>query len=209
MLDHRRQKLLAVALSLVGVLALWFSHRTRDPQDDQPSAGPRRPDYTIEQVRALMMDEQGRPSRRLSAIQVRHFPDDDSSELDQPQLWLYDDGREQWHIRSEHGWMSEDSDRVILSGQVRARGGASADTGPLELETHEIEVFPDAQYAITDRFIEITRGSERITAIEGMKLWYAEPVRAELFGTVRARVSVAQTAADAAPDPSPKQVPNE
>ena len=58
------------------------------------------------------MDIAGRPARSLSARELRHYPNDDSSEVDLPVLVIYTADGPPWTIRSETGWVSGDGERL-------------------------------------------------------------------------------------------------
>jgi lipopolysaccharide export system protein LptC len=187
-LTHRRQRLLVVILSLLGVMAWWFAQRAQQADRlPQPSQG-RRPDYVVDRLSAVVMNIHGQPERQLSADQLRHYPDDDSSELEQPQLLLYEQQSPPWHIRAEHGWVSSRGKNFILSGEVQARRAGGARSAAIRFQTSELRIRPEDGYAETDRFVEIEQDNNRVSATEGLHFWYSEPLRARLFGRVRARV---------------------
>ncbi|WPL15415.1 lipopolysaccharide exporter periplasmic protein [Thiorhodovibrio winogradskyi] len=199
MFAYRRQSLLAATLLLLGTLALWFSQPTQDTVQPQSTLENRRPDYIVEGVRALELDSQGQPLRQLHAEQLRHYPDDDSSELDQPRLVLYDQALPPWRIRSERGWIAAGSEQIVLTGDVRANRAQAPAHDPLAFSTSQIKIFPDDRYVETDRFVELDRGLEHMTAIDGMRLWYSEPMRGEFLGRVRSRLSTSETPAPPRP----------
>ncbi|EIC22216.1 LPS export ABC transporter periplasmic protein LptC [Thiorhodovibrio frisius] len=195
MFAQPRQLLLAAVFVLLGLLGLWFAQPSQQPASPAGLQDGRRPDYVVDGVRALELDIHGQPARRLRAEQLRHYPDDDSNELDQPRLRLYDDQAPPWHIRSERGWISAGNERIVLSGEVRARRAAASDQEAIAFATSWIEVFPDDERAETDRFIELDRGADRMTAIDGMRFWYSEPMRGEFVGRVRSRLVTSETPA--------------
>ena len=200
MFAQRRQLLLAVVFVLLGLLGLWFARPSQKSASPPGLQDGRRPDYVVDGLRALELDIHGRPARRLRAEQLRHYPDDDSSELDQPRLRLYGDQAPPWNIRSDSGWISAGTERIVLSGEVRAQRAAAPEQEAIAFATSWIEVFPDDERAETDRFIELDRGADRMTAIDGMRFWYSEPMRGEFFGRVRSRSITNETPAPLSAD---------
>lgn len=188
MLAQRRQRLLLSLLVLLGLSAWWLTRQQTAPQRPPPASDAQQPDYVVEGIRALAMDIHGQPWRRLAAEQLRHYPQDNRSELDQPQLWLHSTDAPPWRLSAERGAILGEAEQIMLSGAVRARRAATTDSAALEMRTTQLELLPDQQFGQTDRFIELTRGAERITAVEGMQFWYSDPARAKLFGRVRARL---------------------
>lgn len=190
---HARQLVLVAVLVALGLAGAWLSQSQRPPGSPPGSADDRRPDYVVEDVRALELDSQGQPARRLRAEQLRHYPDDDSSELEQPRLRLHDEAAPPWRIRSARGWFAAGGERILLTGEVHAERAAAPGQEAVAFATSAIEIVTNEEYAETDRFVELDRGNERMTAIDGMRFWYSEPMRGEFFGRVRARMIASET----------------
>lgn len=53
-------------------------------------------------------------------------------------------------------------------------------------------------YAETDRFVELERGEDWLTAVDGVQLWFERPMRSRYFGRVRQRMATTPAAPDAA-----------
>lgn len=203
MAADRHPFLLAFVLAALGLFALasgWLAQRWQGSTQPPRAVDIHRPDYVIDGLRALELDIHGQPKRRLTAMQLRHYPHDDSNALDQPRLLLYDDQAPPWHIRADQGWSASGNARILLTGEVRARRAAGANDPAMAFATSAIEIFPDQEYAQTDRFIEIERGPDRMTAIQGMRFWYIAPMRGEFFGRVRSRVAT-KNAPERGPQP--------
>ncbi|QQO56326.1 MAG: LPS export ABC transporter periplasmic protein LptC [Thiohalocapsa sp. PB-PSB1] len=183
---NSRELIIGVLLGLVGLLAWWYSTQlVLEPE--AISAGKRKPDYVVEDLVGVTMDEQGRPDRTLQTPQLRHFPDDDSIELDEPHLQIFNDTAPPWHIRSERGWVSADGEELLMQGRVRAERKSTADLEPMTLMTSEMLLLPDMDYAETDRYTELDRGEDWAGANDGMQIWFAEPMRMRMFGRTRIR----------------------
>lgn len=193
-----RELLIILLLAAIGLAAWWF--RGAQQVEVAPvSPGQGRPDYVVEQVAALMMSEEGRPQRRLRSPELRHYPGDRGSELDTPVLRLLEPGAPDWIIRAEHAWFSADGAEILLEGRVYAEREAAPASPPVRIHTSELLVLEDAGYAETDRAVELARGDDWITAVDGMRLWYESPMRSRYFGRVRQRMvfAAASPASDA------------
>jgi len=186
MMLARREVAMALLLALSGALAWWLQREARPPPP-APEPTERRPDYIVEGLSALTMDTAGRPDRRLTANELRHYPDDGSSELDDPRLLVYDDDAPPWQARADTGWINADGDEVLLQQRVRLERDATDTAAPLVLRTSEMLVLPETDYAETARFVEIDSGDDWVTAQHGMRAWLGEAVRVKLSGRVRAR----------------------
>jgi lipopolysaccharide export system protein LptC len=183
-----RELIVAALLALLGAAAWWYSASIA-PEPDRVPETVRRPDYVIEDLVGVTMAPNGRPARRLETPQLRHYPVDDSRELDTPRILIFDDDAPPWVIRSERGWVSADGDEALLEGAVRAERDAAPNLEPMVLTTSELLLLPDSDYAETDRFAELERGNEWVSANDGMQVWFGEPMRIRLFGRTHMRIA--------------------
>jgi lipopolysaccharide export system protein LptC len=184
-----RQRILTLVLALVGGAA-WWQQSGQGPEPPRPVQRERQPDYTVERFSALVLDPAGQPARRLSAREMRHCADDDSSELDLPELILYRPDSPPWDIRSETGWVSGDGDRVLLHGQVSADREGRGDVRPIQLRTSEMLILPRLDYAETDMPVAIDSDADWLRST-GMQVWFADKaLRARFLGRARGRFDV-------------------
>jgi lipopolysaccharide export system protein LptC len=198
----RRELLIALLLLAAGLLAWWY-RGARQPEDvlDAPRQG--QPDYVVEQVAAVMMSESGEPLRRLWSPELRAYPGDGGNELDAPLLHLLEPGAPDWVIRSEAAWISAEGDEVLLEGRVLAERDAVGSEPALRVRTSELLLLEDYDYAETDRFVELERGSDWLTAVDGMRLWFEAPMRSRFFGRVRQQMHLAENENETGERPDP------
>jgi lipopolysaccharide export system protein LptC len=184
-----RETILGLALAVLGLLAWWYG-ASREPAPAPGGPTERRPDYVVEDVTGVTMDADGRPARRLVSPQLRHYPDDGSTELDRPLVTVFDDAAPPWRVQAERGWIDATGDELLLEGAVQATRAATPELEPVKLTTSELLVLVDTDYAETDRFAELERGADWVTANDGMRVWFSEPMRVRTFGRTRSRVGV-------------------
>lgn len=184
----RREIGLICVLALV-VVAAWWLQRPQDMFDDAADRGERRPDYVVEGVSGVILDADGLPDRRLDAARLRHYPDDGSSELDEPVLVVYREEGPPWRARSRSARINADGDQVLLQRDVRLSRAATPQSPPVELRTSELLVFPETEYVETDHFVEIERGEDWLTGEQGLHAWLGDDRRAKVFGRVHSRIS--------------------
>jgi lipopolysaccharide export system protein LptC len=201
MLPSRRELLIGLLLAAAG-LAAWWYRLSAPPEPTRVPSAERTPDYIVDDLTALTMDAFGRPQRRLATPRLRHFADDDSSELETPRLVLLDDDAPPWHVRSEWGWVLAAGNEVLLQGAVRAERASAPGIEPLTMTTSALLLLPDDDYAETDRFVEIENGDDWITAVHGMQAWFGEDMRVRFFGRTRALLDRVESSAAPASDSS-------
>ncbi len=166
----------------------WLQQGVRDDVERQPHP-PHTPDYWIDGLSARTMDEEGRPRRLLTAESMRHFPDDQSTELTRPVLMLLEADRPPWRIRSELGWVSSDGELVLLQGEVHIQREAAEGVRPLHLVTRDLRVQPKDEYAETEQFVRTDSGPNWLEST-GLQAWLREPVRIKLLADVRGHYEV-------------------
>lgn len=156
------------ALLFVLVLALlswWFQRQERS----QEAGGPRDShvvDYSMKDFEVTVMDKQGRPMRRLEALSMRHFADDDSAELEQPHLLLYRTPGERWSLVAERAQLYHGGSLALLQGVVTMK---RLDGPELELETRDLWLHPDQEFAESGEAVEI-RERHGVTRAQGLRI---------------------------------------
>lgn len=178
-----RQWLLTAVLALLGAAAWWLRPVGGPPPVE--GAAERRPDYTVERLVATQMDPTGKPKHRLIAEEVKHFPQDDSTELTAPRLTVFNPETPPWQVRANNGWVSTNGEQVVLRGDVHLDREAFATTRAFHLTTEELRVTPAKDYAETDRFARMTSGEDWLTSDRGGRAWLGESLRLELDGRVK------------------------
>lgn len=183
-----RQGYLILILLLVSV-ATWWANRFSEPEPPPQPGDAHRPDYQVDGLTVTAMGPDGTPGRHLTTDQMRHYPDDDTTELDRPHLVVYAKDGPPWNIRSEQGWVGPDGERMLLEGQVRVDREGGPGSEPVHLATDRLRVQPKAEYAETDQPVRITSAANWIEAV-GLQAWFGEPVRIKLLSNVRGRYEV-------------------
>ena len=181
----RRQWLLGIGFAISGALA-WSQLQMHPDETAPASQRPRLPDYVALNFTALETDTDGKPSRRLVADELRHYVDEGVSELSQPRLELFQPDSPPWTARSEQGVVLAGGEQIRLSGAVRLDRQGDRQTRPTHLETERLDVWRTQALAETDLPVRIQSDGDVITA-SGMRLWYAEPMRATFQGRTQIR----------------------
>lgn len=158
-------------LLLLAVLAgvtLWLDHIV------QPPAGPRvstsgEPDYIVDGLSAMRMDEDGRVKHTLRAQKMTHYPDDDLTLLVEPTLVTYTDGRSPVTVTARHARVSGNGENVYFEDGVRVVRAPQGNRTELVVETNYLHVIPDANIAKTDRPVTI-RDAAAVVVASGLEL---------------------------------------
>lgn len=168
----------AVSVALLAALSLFTLYlaqraaRDRErPAAAAPAAG--EPDYFVDRMALLTMNDAGAPAYRLQASSLTHFPADDMAQFEAPVMVSLDPARPRVTVTADRGRLLNQASRreheVQLSGHVNVVREARKDSAELVAVTDFAVVLPSADIVRTDRPITITHGPHRLEAV-GMEL---------------------------------------
>ncbi len=154
---------LLILIALAG-LTIWLERTTSI--EDKPSSGKLRhdPDVIIDNFTLHRFDLTGLEQHTLTASQARHFPDNDSTEMDAPKL-LYTGKLSPTHITADHATVTKDSKQVILRDNVHVLREATHEKAEMTLSTASLTVYPDDELAVTDQPVRLTQGASVATGV--------------------------------------------
>lgn len=158
-------------LSTLGLFTFYLSqvaNRDTGARPARPVASSE-PDYFVERLALLTMNERGEPSFRLEARQLQHFPADDSTEFEQPVMVSLDPSRPRVTVTADRGRLEQGSEAAHLTGNVVVTRAATASAAPMKAETEYAVVLPDEDIVRTDQPVTVVQGGSQLTGI-GMEL---------------------------------------
>jgi len=158
-------------LPLLGILAVsyWLDQQTQP--DEQKTGGRKQhtPDAIVDNLKAVTLDQQGTPHFIMSAKQLVHYSDDDSTTLGEPDITALAPMRPNVHMTSRNGTLSSKGDVIELSDAVKVVRAASPTHSELVIQTEYLKVIPDLQTAQTDRAVTMTDANGRLSSV-GMEM---------------------------------------
>ncbi|MCG2634856.1 MAG: LPS export ABC transporter periplasmic protein LptC [Gammaproteobacteria bacterium] len=145
------------ALQLAGVITVTILavFALRDASVDSPRPIPTAeeshvPDYIVDQFNSTLLGRNGKPLYRLGAVELKHFSDDDTSELQQPRYAKFPEGAKPVFISADRGWMNADETELLLVGNVQVNKGQPGDTQSIKATMETLRIFPKEDFAETD-----------------------------------------------------------
>jgi lipopolysaccharide export system protein LptC len=173
--------LLPFVALLIATYWLNMQTQTREPSEKQDFR--RNIDATIENFLATQLDAQGQPHFSVSAKLTHHYPDNDSTILEQPALTLF--SGEQGTIRATagQGKMTGKGDEILLQDHVRMQRDIPMQTASLTLNTELLHILPEQSLITTDRPVTLTAHAITVNAV-GLEMNYKERV-VKLLSRVR------------------------
>lgn len=150
-------------LLLLAGLTLWLE---RTSQQEAVVSGKTRhdPDYIVDNFTIKRFDPKGKLYQTLTASEMRHYPDDDSTEADMPRMTYHRD--QKTFIDADKAWIDSGGKTIQLESNVRVRhqNPKRPDT---VLTTSTLTVLSDDEIARTKAPVTITQGG---TVIHGIGL---------------------------------------
>lgn len=153
-------------LPLLGLLGFTYWLNQQVQQDAAAAVNNQRhdPDVIMDNFAATKMDLQGVPRFLLSAQQLRHYPDHDSTELELPRLTMLSTERPAVHMAAMRGEISSRGDEVRFHDDVRVEREAGGDQSALTLYTQYLRVLPEQDLANTDQAVVIVDANNTVHA---------------------------------------------
>ena len=156
---------LVVILALLLVLPFWLNQSPRAISPAQYSQLSRTPDYVVENLSVIQMDEGGVGRHVLLAKKMVHYPDDDSTDFEQPRLINTEPGKPAMQVKADEAKMTSSGEDIYLSGNVVVLRNAGKGRGETRMTTSMLHVIPDDDIARTDKPIVINEKNAVIRAV--------------------------------------------
>jgi len=158
----------ALMLSLAA-LTYWLDHSVQSAPPKKDGSTRHDPDYIVENIKTTGMGTDGRPHNVLTARKMTHYPDDDSTYLEQPHFTRYQIDSPPVHITGKNGMVSANGDHVFFTGNVHVVREAFGKNSQLTLDTEYLHIIPDQDLANSDKAVIIRDANTIVTAI-GLEL---------------------------------------
>lgn len=155
---------LTILLVLVALTA-WLRYATEFPETRHDGKNRHDPDSIITDVSGRKLDSAGNLLYVLTATEIRHYPDDDSSDLRSPTLVYLSPTRPAVTISAEQGHASSRGDRVELRDHVEVRRAATAKYEELLATMSELTVLTDEERAFSKGRVLITQGKSWVQGV--------------------------------------------
>ncbi|MDQ2993445.1 MAG: LPS export ABC transporter periplasmic protein LptC [Pseudomonadota bacterium] len=141
-------------ISLACFFLVWNMHRYRY-QPTQPIVNQHHDTY-LHQATLRTIDATGNLQHKLRAATVRHYPQQNRTELELPKLDIYDQKGDHWIITARHATSLEGSTEITLRDHVQIVKDANFDTGEVVIRTSKLIVHPAAGTADSAEQVSIT-----------------------------------------------------
>ena len=152
------------------VFALVFLPSGEDPAPDLPPELRDEPDLYIDGALITQFGQDGGIEYRIAAAEIRQYEGAGIATLDRPALELHRPGEPPWRVSARRGVLSTvpgpsgtPEEQLVLRESVVLERDLGAG-GALVVSTAALHVYPERQYASTDRPVMIEAPGRRGTA---------------------------------------------
>lgn len=156
-------------LFALAALSWWLRSAVELPEEKHDGAVRHDPDYIIDQSELRKLDASGRLQYTLTSREIRHFPDDDTTDLTLPKLVSVGPSKPTLTMSSERAHVSEDGERVDLYENVVVHRAPTAKREAMRATMPQLTVLPDDEKAFTKSAVRITEGASVLTGV-GMRI---------------------------------------
>jgi lipopolysaccharide export system protein LptC len=167
---------LALMLALA-LLTLWLEHQVRVEGGEHPSLRRHDPDYLVVNFTTTTYNRDGKAETVLSAAQMQHYPDDDSTELTGPRVVQEKPAQPRFTVKADRGKISREGDEIFLYDNVVLVREADAARPQARMTTSFLHILQDRSLVRTDRQVLFEEEGRSLT---GRGMEYHNATR-ELF----------------------------
>ncbi len=147
------KRYLLVGLLILTIALSYWIEGYREKSGLTPSPGVRLPDYTLEHATLIALDESGIPEYQIATPLMEHFKEDDTTELETPEMLFFRDEAPPTEVQSDRAKMLSGGDNILLLGNVTIVR-PDDDASPLyTIITRDLEVFPKQESATTEQHV--------------------------------------------------------
>lgn len=156
-------------LLLLLAAAYWLNLQVQ-PLAAKPGSTKRHdPDFIVSRFSATTLNERGVPRFIMTAQKMTHYPDNDSTHLEEPQLASFFPGRPALYTSAKRGEVSNKGEEIFLRDEVRLVRAGSAAQSAMVFSTTSLHVAPERELADTDQPVTLTDAHSVVHAV-GMQM---------------------------------------
>lgn len=167
----KRQWLLAAAVPVLGAVLFTLQRADQSESSVEVSAAAL-PKYVAHDATLTRFDTEGLATLHGTASSVEYF-DDDSGQAHDLNVDLLSDGESQWQLSAPTGRLPPHDHRILLDGDVLAKGNWPDSGNPLTIATTQVWVDPETHQFDTRAAVRLNSEARYGTA-DGLRVNWDE-----------------------------------
>jgi lipopolysaccharide export system protein LptC len=155
-------------LLLLAILTFWINKAVQPASPKVDGSSRHDPDYIMSNFVTTQTDINGDLRYKLAAIEMRHFPDNDTTQLQRPRYTQFAVGKAYTQVEGLRGYVSGDGEEVQLVGNVKVTRQAFEGKGEMTVETEYLNIRPNEELVTTDKPVVIRQAPKTVIYATGM-----------------------------------------
>ena len=155
-------------LFFLAVLTFWINRTVQPPLAKLDGSSRHDPDYIMKNFVTTQTDIKGNLYYKLAAVEMRHFPDDDTTELQRPRYTQFAVGKPYTQVEGLRGYVSSNGEEVRLVDNVKVTRQAFGDKGEMTVETDYLKILPNKDLVKTESPVVIRQAPKTVIYATGM-----------------------------------------
>ena len=146
--------------ALLAAMSYWLELATRPPAADDDGAFRHDPDYYVDNIQMKSYDAAGELVHSMSAQRMLHYPDDDSTLVEEPAIVYHQ--QPLLRMSARIALLDKDEDRIRLRQQVllQRSGDAGVD---LQVSGDGLDIHGEDEIIISNTPVLISDGAARLS----------------------------------------------
>jgi len=157
-----------VLAGLMALLTFWIYQTVEEQGSKTDGSNRHDPDYVMENFVTTQTDITGKLSYVLAAVKMTHYPDNDTTELEQPKFTQYTIDKPYTKVVGQRATVSSDGEEIEIVDNVVVTREAFGEKGEMQVLTDKLIVFPSQDLATTDRPVVIKQAPKTVIRATGM-----------------------------------------
>jgi len=157
-----------ILLTMLALLTFWINQSVQKPSPKLDGSSRHDADYIVSNFVTTHTDVVGNLRYKLAAVEMKHFPDDDSTELQRPRYTQFAIGKPYTQIEGLRGEMSDNGELVEIFDNVKVTREAFKEKGEMTLETDYLNVRPNDEVVQTPNDVVIRQEPKTVIYATGM-----------------------------------------
>lgn len=182
--SHWRLGSALLALAAIAIFSGWLLQTAERASTALPGKERHDADFYLKDFTLTTMDKAGALRNRLTSPYMVHYADDDTSEVDEPRMQIFNKDAPPWHIDAGRGIILSEGKTVFLRDGVIIRQIDEQQKRYTTLRTADLTVKPDDEYAETASPVNFTDSAGNVVDAVGMRANLRDE-RLELLSQVR------------------------
>jgi lipopolysaccharide export system protein LptC len=153
-----------VLLAAVAAVTVWLDRQVQPPEAGANGRARHDPDYIVDNFTVTRIGPDGAVRYKLNARRMLHYPDDDTTTLDAPNLVNFRGPAVTVTATAKTATLSSNGENAYLNDDVRLVRAAYDDHSELTVVTTWLHVIPNDGIAKTDKPVHIHDANTLITS---------------------------------------------